>query len=171
MKKTILSLLFTVIFAVPAYSQMMDRDMKGGPKSGHEQMMEMGSMDRMGDMMGMCLEHATMLGLTDEQFNNLRTIHRTMQKKQVRFKADQKIAEIEFMEIMDVKDFDMEKAKVAIQQRGEMRTAHNLDMLKNMKEVRAILTEEQFNKMKKMMPMMKDGKKPEKMMKKHKGHK
>jgi hypothetical protein len=39
-------------------------------------------------------------------------------------------------------------------------------MLKAMKEMRAIVTEEQFKNMKKMMPMKKGAKKPAKMMKK-----
>jgi len=43
-----------------------------------------------------------------------------------------------------------------------------LDMLKAMKEMRTILTDDQFKNMKKMMPMKMDEKKPGKqMMKKH----
>jgi hypothetical protein len=48
--------------------------------------------------------------------------------------------------------------------------AHHLEMLKTMKEMRTLLTDEQFKQMNKMMPMkMKAGeKKPAKrMMKKH----
>ena len=108
MKKLALSLLLTVVFAVPAFSQMTDMPMKG-----HGQMMEMGNMDKMGDMAGMCIEHADMMGLTDDQIMKMKPIHREMQKKQARFKADQRIAEIELMEIMDVKDFDLEKASSA----------------------------------------------------------
>ena len=52
MKKILLSLLLTVVFAVPAFSQMMDMPMKG-----HGQMMKMGNMDMMGGDM-MCMEHA-----------------------------------------------------------------------------------------------------------------
>lgn len=170
MKKILLSLLLTIAFAVPAFSQMMDMEMKGH-KEGYEQRMEKGNLDRMGDMMGMCLEHADELGLTDGQTNKITTIHRAMQKKQARFKADLKIAEIELMEIMEVKDFDIEKASAAVQKKADIKTAHHLEMLKSMKEVRTILTEEQFKKMKKMRPMRMEGKEPEKMMmKKPKGH-
>jgi Spy/CpxP family protein refolding chaperone len=167
MKKLALSLLLTVVFAVPAFSQMTDMPMKG-----HKQMMEMGNMEKMGDMMGMCIEHADMMGLTDDQIMKMKPVHREMQKKQARFKADQKIAEIELMEIMEVKDFDLEKASSAFKKIAEIKTAHQLEMLKAMKEMRTILTDEQFKKMKKMMPMkmmpMKKGeKKPaKKMMKK-----
>jgi len=148
MRKLALSLLLTVVFAVPAFSQMTDMPVKG-----HGQMMEMGNMDKMGDMAGMCIEHADMLGLTDDQITKMKPIHREMQKKQARFKADLKIAEIELMEIMDVKDFDLEKASAAVKKIAEIKTAHQLEMLKAMKEMRTILTDEQFKKMKKIMPM------------------
>jgi Spy/CpxP family protein refolding chaperone len=148
MKKLALSLLLMVVFAVPAFSQMTDMPMKGQGR-----MMEMGNMDQMGDMAGMCIEHADRMGLSDDQIMKMKPIHREMQKKQARFKADQRIAEIELMEIMDVKDFDLEKANAAVKKIAEIKTAHQLEMLKSMKEMRTILTDEQFKKMKKIMPM------------------
>ena len=158
MKKIVLSLLLTVVFAVPAFSQMMDMPMKEH-REGHGQM-EMGKMDNMGDMMGMCIEHADNIGLTDDQIMKMKPVHREMQKKQARFKADLKIAEIELMEIMEVKDFNMEKASSAVKKIAQIRTANHLEMLKAMKEMRAILTDEQFKNMKKMMPMKPCEKKP-----------
>jgi Spy/CpxP family protein refolding chaperone len=133
---------------VPAFSQMMDMSMKEH-REGHGQMMEMGNMGKM----GMCIEHAEMMGLTDDQIVQMKPVHREMQKKQARFKADLKIAEIELMEIVDVKDFDLEKASSAVKKIAEINTAHHLEMLKAMKEMRTILTDEQFKKMKKMMSM------------------
>ncbi len=159
MKKSLLVLLLTVVFAVPAYSQMKDMEMKG---QCNEQMM---GMDKMGNMASMCIEHAKKIGLTDQQIDKITPIHRAMQKNQVRFKADLKIAEIELMEIMDVKDFDIDKANAAVQKIAGIKTTHHLEMIKSMKEVRSILTDEEFKKMKQMMPMMMDGKKPHKMMK------
>jgi Spy/CpxP family protein refolding chaperone len=177
MKRIVLSisLLLTVVFAVPAFSQMMDMPMHQH-RDGHGQMMGMGAMDRMGDMACMCIEHADKMGLTDDQIMKMKPLHREMQKKQARFQADLKIAEIELMEIMEVKDFDLEKAGSAVKKIADIKTAHHLEMLKGMKEMRAILTDEQFKQMKKMMPMkemmsMKEKageKKPAKrMMKKH----
>jgi len=155
-------------FSLPvrAYSQMADMSMKDH-RAGHGQMMDMGNMDKMGDMMGMCIEHADKMGLTDDQIAKMKPLHREMQKKQARFKADRKIAEIELMEIMEVKDFDLEKASAAVKKIEEIKTAHHLEMLKAMKEMRTILTDEQFKKMKKMMSMKTGEKKPaKKMMKK-----
>jgi len=91
-----------------------------------------------------------------------------MQKNQARFKADLKIAEIELRDIMEVKDFDLEKAGAAVKKIADIKTAHHLEMLNAMKEMRTNLTDEQFKKMKKMMPMKMGEKKPakKKMMKK-----
>jgi len=165
--KTLLKLVAVTLLALslpmPAFAQMMDMPMKP-QMGGRGQMMGMGNIDRMGDMMGMCLAQAGTMGLTDDQITKMKPIHSEMQKKQARFSADLKIAEIELMDIMDVKDFDLEKASAAVKKIEEIKTAHHLEMLKAMKEMRAIFTDDQFKKMKKMMPMMMGAKKPAKMM-------
>jgi Spy/CpxP family protein refolding chaperone len=161
MKKIVFALLLMIIFAVPAFSQM-DMPMKGHG-GGHGQMMEMDHMDMMsGDMM--CMEHADMMGLTDDQMMKMKPLHREMQKKQIRFKADLKIAEIELKEIMEVKDFDLDKAISAVKKIEGIKTAQHLEMLKAMKEMRTILTDDQFKKMHKMMSMKMGEKKHGKMM-------
>jgi Spy/CpxP family protein refolding chaperone len=118
----------------------------------------------MGNMMGLCIEQADKMGLTEDQIMKMRPLRNEMQKKQARFMADLKIAEIELMEIMEVKDFDLEKAGLAVKKIAEIKTAHQLEMVKAMKEMRDILTDEQFKKMKQMMPMKTGGKKPAKRM-------
>ena len=151
---------------VPVFSEMMDMSMKEH-KEGHGQMMEMCNMDKMGDMVGMCIEHADRMGLTDDQVMRIKPVHREMQKKEARFKADLKIAEIDLMEIMEVKDFDLERAGTVVKKIADIKTAHHLEMLKAMKEIRTVLTDDQFKKMKKMMCMKMEEKKPaKKMMKK-----
>jgi Spy/CpxP family protein refolding chaperone len=152
MKKILFSLLLTAIFAVPAFSQMKDMPMKEH-RQGYGQMMEMSNIGKMGDMMGMCIEHADHLGLNDDQIMKMKSLHREMEKSEVRFTADRKIAKIDLRAIMEVKDFDLEKASSAVKKIAEIETAHHLKMLKAMKEMRAILTDEQFMKMKKIMSM------------------
>jgi Spy/CpxP family protein refolding chaperone len=112
-------------------------------------------MDHMGDMMGKCLDNAEKIGLSDDQVKKLTPLHREMKKKQVRTKADMKIAEMELMEIMEVKDFDLDKATAAAKKIADLKSAHQLEMLKSMKEIRSIFTEEQFQKMKKQHHPMK----------------
>ena len=156
MKKIVFALLLTIVFAVPAFSQM-DMPMKGHGE-GQGQMMGMGGMDMM------CMEHAKKMGLTDDQMEKMKPLHREMQKKQIRSKADLKIAEIELKEIMEVKDFDLDKATAAVKKIEDMKTARHLEMLKAMKDMRAILTDEQFKNMQKMCMMKMGEKKHEKMM-------
>ena len=148
MKKILLTLLLTVVFAVPAFSEMRDMPMRGHGE-GHGQMMEMDHMDMMGGDM-MCLEHAEQMGLTDDQIAKMKPLHRKMQRKQVRSNADLKIAEIELIEIMEVKDFDLDKATTAVKKIEDIKTARHLEMLKAMKDMRAIMTDEQFKDMHKM---------------------
>ena len=168
--KSLLKLAAVVLLALsvpmPAFSQMKDMPMRQQGRESGPMMMGMGNMDMMGEMMGMCLMHVEKMGLTDDQIAKMKPGHSEMQKKQVQFKADLKIAEIELRDIMEVKDFDLEKARAAVIKIGEIKVAHHLEMLKAMKEMRAIVTEEQFKNMKKMMPMKKGAKKPAKMMKK-----
>jgi Spy/CpxP family protein refolding chaperone len=175
MKKVLLSLLFTVVFAVPAFSEMKDMPMKGHGE-GHGQMMEMDHMDMMGGDM-MCMEHAKQMGLTDDQMAKMKPLHSEMQKKQIRSKADLKIAEIELMEIMEVKDFDLDRATSAVKKIEDIKTAQHLGMLRAMKDMRAILTDEQFKHMQKMCMMKMGEEEHEKKMdkskytKKHQSHK
>jgi Spy/CpxP family protein refolding chaperone len=151
---------------MPAMAGMKDMKQHG---AGNGQSMEMGNLDHMGDMMGHCLERADKMGLSEEQLLKMKPLHREMQKRQLRFAADQKIAEIDLAEIMEVKDFDLEKASAAVKQIAELKTAHHLEMLKAMKQMRSILTDDQFKEMKKMMAMKMDEKRPaHKMMHKHK---
>ncbi|HEY3490204.1 MAG TPA: hypothetical protein VGK27_08810 [Candidatus Deferrimicrobiaceae bacterium] len=148
--------LLAMCAAAPVLSAMRDMPMMP-PGGGHMPMMGMENMDKMDEMMGMCLQNADKIGLTEDQIAKIKPLHNEMRKKQVRYKADQKIAEIEMTEIMDVKDFDLEKANAAVRKIADLKTAHQMDMLKSMKEIRANLTDDQFKKMQKMMMSMKMG--------------
>lgn len=164
MKRIVLALLLAVVSAGPAFPQMMDSSMKEH-RDGSRQMH---SMDKMDDMCGFCEEHAGKMGLTDDQLEKMRPARREMQKKHVRFKADLKIVEIDLEEIMDVKDFDLEKAKAALRKIAQLKADHQMDVLVAMKDMCSGLSDEQFKKMKKNMSMKMGEKKPgKKMIKKH----
>lgn len=139
MKKLVLSLVLTVALAVPSFAQMMN-------------------MNHMGDMGERCIEHADTIGLTDGQIAKMKPLHNEMQKNQARFNADLKIAEIEHMEIMDVKDFDMDKARASVEKMEGLKKAHQMAMIVTMKDMRTILTYDQYKKMNKMMSMKRVGK-------------
>lgn len=171
MLKALITVCLAVVLGSPAFAQMKDMPKEHrGP--GHMEMCEMCDMEGPGDMMGgmmdKCLDHASKLGLTEDQVNKITPIHREMQKKAIRYKSDVKIAQIELKEIMEVKDFDLEKASAQVKKIEDIKTAHHLEMLKSMKEVRSILTDEQFKNMKKMMHMEMEGHGPHKKMMKKK---
>jgi Spy/CpxP family protein refolding chaperone len=172
MLKALLTVCLMVVFASPAFSDMnMPKGEHKEMHHGHKEMckckMEC-SGDLMEDMMHKCLEHAGRIGLTEDQINKITPIHREMEKKEIRYKADLKIAEIDLKEIMEVKDFDLEKANAQVKKIEDLRTAQHLEMLKSMKDVRSILTDEQFKKMKQMMYMEMEGNEPHKKMMKNK---
>ncbi len=132
------------------HGQMMDKPMKEQGEE-HGQMMGMGHMDKMGDMMDRCMQHPEMMGLTEDQTLKMKPLHNDMQKNHTKFEADRKGAEQGLMKVMEVKNFDLDKATSAVKKIADIKTAHHIDMLKNMKKMRTILTDEQFSKMKNMM--------------------
>ena len=137
--------LMTLSMPVAAFSQ---------PKAvEHGPMMEMNHMENMDHMVKMCIDHADKMGLTDDQIATIKPLSRELEKKQARFKADLKIEEINLQEIMEVKAFDLEKATATVKKISELITAHHLEMLKVVKEIRATLSAEQFKKIHKMMGM------------------
>ncbi len=154
MKKLIVLLLF--FFVSAGNAQMMD--MKKEHMMMHKNMnmmqqngMKSMNMEMMEDNVGMCLEKADKIGLTDDQRSKLVQIQREMMKLNARFKAEIKIAEIELMEIMEPKDFDLDKAVNATRKISDLRATYHTEMLKAMKNVRSILTEDQYKKMKDFM--------------------
>src|SRR5450631_780473 len=166
MKKILFTLLLAAIFAAPAYSQMKDKPAKDC-KECNLQKPGIDHMDMMGGMMGMCIKNADKIGLSDEQKKKVNPLHLEMQKKQIRFQADLKIAHLEMKDIMEPKDFDLEKAIAAAKKTEDIKTAYHLEMLKTMKEVRSVFTDEQYKKLKTLMPMHMGAGKPAKMNHKH----
>ncbi|MDD5711303.1 MAG: hypothetical protein PHY31_00945 [Smithellaceae bacterium] len=155
MKRLLLAMILSIFFTAPAMAQMMDMPMMGqtGQGGGREQMMDMGGMSMMGNMEETCIQKAQELGLSADQIDKIMAIHREMEKAAVKSWADMKIAQIDLREIMAVKDFDLDKAGAAVKKIADIRTSHQLDMLKFKKDIRAILTDDQFKKMQEMMYM------------------
>jgi len=164
---TIVAVAALMLFSVPVTAFSQPKEMERGPMAGMHHMEMMDHMGKMDHMVNMCLEHADKLELTDVQIAAMKPIHREMQKKLVRFKADLKIEEISLQEELEIKAFDMEKASASIKKIAELITANHLEMLKVMKDVRATLTDEQFKKMQKLeYTKIYDKKHPKRIMKK-----
>ena len=161
MKKILAAMLLTAVFAVPAFADMHGKESKEHKKCECHEQMGKRQMHKRGDLLGMLIMHADKVGLTDDQVAKLKTIHRGMGKKKIRFDADRKLAKIDLKEIMEVKDFDLEKANAAAQKISDIKREQRLEMLKMIKDVRSILTDDQFKKIKGMRHQMCEGKKPD----------
>jgi Spy/CpxP family protein refolding chaperone len=161
MRKFFTALLMTLVFTVPAFAKTPDKEMREHKNCECcEHKMGMPGMHKRGDMLGMLIKHADKVGLSGEQVVKLKAVHRSMQKKSIQLDADMKLARIDLKEIMEVKDFDLEKANAAVQKISDIKKDQHLEMLKSMKDVRSILTDEQFKKIKEMKHRMWEGKKP-----------
>lgn len=119
----------------------------------------------------MCLDHEGKLGLTEKQLHKLTPLHRDMQKMQIQSRANQRIAEIELCEIMEEKNFNLEKANAAVKKIEKIKTAHHVELLKPIHEMRSVLTEEQFQKSQKCHFMGCDEHSGLLLNQKHHGHK
>ncbi len=137
--------------------QMMGMDHGGRMDRDHGNRMDRDHGGRMGNMMGMCLEHAEEMGLTETQIAKMKATHRDIQRIQAKNEADRKIAEIDLKEVMEVKDFNLDLAGSLTRRIADTKTADRLEMLKGMKEMRSMLSDEQFKTMQKMMPMRMGG--------------
>lgn len=151
MRQTLSILLISVVFASPAFAKTHDKDMADYKECQcREQKMEKYDMEKMNEMMNICLKHADKLGLTSEQVVKIKAIDRAMRKK-VRFGADQKIAKIELMEIMEVKGYDLEKANERVQKILNIQRSNHIEVLKSMVEVLTILSGNQYKIMDEMI--------------------
>lgn len=163
MVKALVAVCLMVVFVTPAFADM--KKPMGEHKEMHHGQMEMCKCEMKGhhhgDMMKMVMHHAKELGITEDQMNKLSPIHREMEKKEIKSKAEIKIAVIDLKGIMEVKDFDLEKANAQVKKIADLKLSAHLDMLNSMKECRSILTDEQFKKIKQMMHMHMEGREHE----------
>ena len=161
MKRILTALLLTAVCAVPAFADMHGNEGKEHRKCECREQMGKERMHKRGDILGMLIMQADKVGLTDDQVAKLKVIHRGMEKKKIRFVADLKLAKIDLKEVMEVKDFDLDKASAAAQKISDIKRDQRLEMLKSIKDVRSILTDEQFKKINHMRHHMRLGNKPE----------
>jgi len=109
-------------------------------------------MDDINETMGACIEYAYEIGLADDQILKMKPVYSAMQKKQARFKADMKITEIELMEIMEVKNFDIQKASSVVNKNSTIKKELHYEILKSVQSLREILTDQQYKEICKILP-------------------
>jgi Spy/CpxP family protein refolding chaperone len=95
-------------------------------------------------------EFIDQIGLSADQVEKLRTIHSTLMKSQIRSEADIKIMRMELDELLDQKKPDKAKIDAKIDEIGKKETEMKKNMAHAMLDCKAVLSEEQCAKIKKM---------------------
>ncbi|NTV15222.1 MAG: hypothetical protein HGA96_15025 [Desulfobulbaceae bacterium] len=141
---------------LPWYLYHLGKGVRKVVQEEHGLMTGMKYMDDINEIMGACIEFAYEMGLADDQILKMKPVYSEIQKKQARSKANLKITEIELMEIMEAKNFDIQKAISVVNKNASLKKELHYEMLKSMQELRAILTDQQYKEVCKILPKKTD---------------
>jgi len=91
------------------------------------------------------------IGLKKEQREQIRKIHFETQKKLVTLSKDRELKEIELRELLSEENPDMTKIESIIKEISSLEAEIKLTRIKQLVELKKILTEEQLNKLRERM--------------------
>ena len=97
--------------------------------------------------------HMEGLKLDEKQKEALREIENNVSKELIRKRADEQIAGIELKEFLDKETIDLKAVETKLKQIAVIKTEMQLIVIKSMENVKAKLTAEQREMLKKMRPM------------------
>jgi len=97
--------------------------------------------------------HMKGLKLDEKQKEALREIENNVSKELIRKRADEQIAGIELKELLDKETIDLKAVETKLKQIAVIKTEMQLIVIKSMENVKAKLTAEQREMLKKMRPM------------------
>lgn len=162
MKKKILLAVAAVLATVIVYAAVsLSAGDKGGggmgggkgmgPGAGMEMPMGGGSgiLARLGDLLDNP-EFIEQIGLTDAQVEKLKSLRSNTMKAQIRAEADIKILRLELDDLLDQDKPDLKKIDAKIDEIGKKETEMKKTMIHAMLDGKAVLTDEQLAKLKKM---------------------
>jgi Spy/CpxP family protein refolding chaperone len=99
------------------------------------------------------LMHIDALNLDEKQKDALKEIENSVSKELIRKRADEQIAGIELCELLDQETVDLKAVEAKLKQIAVIKTEMQLIVIKSMENVKAKLTAEQRETLKKMRPM------------------
>jgi len=143
MNKLAFSFFLTLIFAAPSYPQDSGvvinrlRDRYGVTS-------EIDNFKIMCNLICISDEYAKLNGLTDEQILKIKPLYIEMEKNNAKLKEEIIFYEQKIREIMNNKDFDLDMANTNGQKITQIKMLHQIQVLKYIKEIRSLLTNEQF---------------------------
>jgi Spy/CpxP family protein refolding chaperone len=154
----VLSILILLIASQFSYAETMfpmDKVEKGFQKEGHFPMMppmmpcDIGQSNGMPGLINPHLLHFQSLRLNEKQKEALKEIENTATKDFIRKIADEQIAEVELRELLD-KDFvDLKSVETKLKEIAAVKTETQLIMIKSVENMKAKLTPEQREILKK----------------------
>jgi Spy/CpxP family protein refolding chaperone len=97
--------------------------------------------------------HIESLKLGEKQREALREIENSVSKELIRKRADEQIAEIELRELLDKDTVDLKAVETKLKQIAVIKTETQLIVIKSMESMKAKLTSEQREMLKKIRPM------------------
>jgi len=109
--------------------------------------------------------HLRDLGLDEKQMESIRAIKTKTLKEMVRKRADEQLTVIDLKELLAKDSVDMKAVEATLRQMESIRTDVKMAMLQSIEEVKANLTPDQRNKLKKMSKAERELKPPMPMMK------
>jgi Spy/CpxP family protein refolding chaperone len=156
---------FLMLFIASQYSYAepmnpMDKMEKGFQKEGPFPMMPpmmpycIGHCIGMPELMNPHWLHLQSLKLSEKQKEALKEIENTAVKDLIRKSADEQIAEIELRELLDKDSVDLKSVETRLKEIAAIRTETQLIIIKSMENMKAKLTPEQREILKKVRPMV-----------------
>jgi Spy/CpxP family protein refolding chaperone len=88
------------------------------------------------------------LGLTEEQLSKMKSLRVSYEKERIKKEAEIKIAELEFVELLDQKELDMPKIEAKLKLLGSLQAELGFFRVKKLQETRTFLSPEQFTQFK-----------------------
>lgn len=146
MKKKILLAVAAVLATVIVYAAV---SLSAGDKGGGGMGGGSGILARLGDLLDNP-EFIEQIGLTDAQVEKLKSLRSNTMKAQIRAEADIKILRLELDDLLDQDKPDLKKIDAKIDEIGKKETEMKKMMIHAMLDGKAVLTDEQLAKLKKM---------------------
>ncbi|MGA3281716.1 MAG: periplasmic heavy metal sensor [Smithella sp.] len=162
----VLSFLMLFIASQFSYAEpmaSMDKTEKGFQKEGYFPMMlpmmppmmpcGIGQIKGMPELMNLHWLHLQNLKLSEKQKEALKEIENTAAKDVIRKSADEQIAEIELRELLDKDSVDLKSVETKLKEIAAIKTETQLIIIKSMENMKAKLTPEQREILKKVRLM------------------
>lgn len=136
----LITVLFLITILLPFGSAHVQADERAGKTC------EPGAFDRSDHFLSHLLAYQHDLGLTEEQAGKLRAIHQALKKDQIKGEADMRLIQVDLFPLLHDDKADLTGIEAKFKQMESLRTAAHVTAVKATRDVQAVLTPEQREK-------------------------